>query len=52
MQLEAEEIPPRWLEGSEGLGLNASGRRQGQCGQSRGRAPCWMPRAGRGDLAQ
>lgn len=52
MQLEAKEIPLRLLEGSLGLGLNVSGKRQGQCGQSLGRAPCWMPRAGGGDLAQ
>lgn len=52
MQLEAKEIPLRLLEGSLGLDLNVSGKRQGQCGQSRGRAPCWMPRAGGGDLAQ
>lgn len=52
MQLEAKEIPLRLLEGSLVLDLNVSGKRQGQCGLSRGRAPCWTPRAGGGDLAE
>lgn len=50
--VEVEEIPSRLLEGSEGLDLNASRKRQGLCGHSRGRAPCWIPRVGRGCLAQ
>lgn len=41
--VEAEEIPSRLLEGSEGLHLKALGKRQGLCGHCRGRAPCWIP---------
>lgn len=50
--MEAEEIPSRLLEGFQGLDLNASGKRQGLCGHGRGRAASWIPRVGRGCLAQ